>query len=169
MRSRSVFLRRLPVLELGDGQSAQSLIVVVDDSERDLEEAYLPLAGLVFFHGDGLAGEGAADMDEVAAPFDLAVGAHLAHRGLGRIVRLGKPLGHCSPRRRVDAGGRPLTQRLVWPLLVVVTREGNEATVLVSPIGRRRPHGLQKRQMEALVPTVLLRLTGVDPFMPDAQ
>src|SRR6185312_3278930 len=74
-----------------------------------------------------------------------------------------------SPRRRVDADGRLLAQSLVRPFLVVVTREGNEATVLVSPISRRRPHGLQKRQMEALVPTVLLRLTGVDPFMPDAQ
>src|SRR6185436_3094731 len=131
MGSRSVFLRRLPVPELGDGQSAQPLIVVIDDPERNLEEAYLPLAGLVFFHGDGLTGEGAADMDEVAAPFDLAVGAHLAHRGLGRIVRLGKPLGHGSPRRRVDADGRLLAQSLVRPFLVVVTREGNEATVLV--------------------------------------
>ncbi|MDA9446857.1 hypothetical protein XI04_10770 [Bradyrhizobium sp. CCBAU 11430] len=51
------------------------------------------MPGSVFglLDGNGFTNESAANVNELASPFDLAVGANLAHRGFGRIIRLGKP------------------------------------------------------------------------------
>src|SRR5882672_2469343 len=155
-------LRWLAVPELGDGKPTQPLVALIDEAEWPVEEADLPLARFGLRDGDRLAGECAANVDEVATPFDLAIGADLAHRRFDRIVRLRKSLGHRPRRGSIDAGRRQLAEGLVRPFLVVVASEGREATSLGGTIGRRRPHGLQKGQMEALMPTVLLGTPGVD-------
>ena len=62
-----------------------------------------------------------------------------------------------------------MAERLVRAFLVVVARELYEAALLGGAVWLGRPHGLQKREMEAFVPAILLRMTRVDPFVLDAK
>src|SRR5712672_2657467 len=77
-------LRRLAVPELGDGKPTQPLVAFIDDADGHVEEADLPLARFGLLDGDRLAGECAANVDEVATPLDLAIGADSAHRRFDR-------------------------------------------------------------------------------------
>src|SRR5262249_33255138 len=106
---------------------------------------------------------------EVAAPFDLAIGPYRANGGLGRIIRLWRLLRHRPRRGLVEARGRSLAEGFVRPLLVVVARKGLETALLSGAIGRGRPHRLQKREMKALVPSILLGMARIDSLMPDAE
>ena len=127
----------------------------------------LPLGG--FLHGNCFTSESAAKMDELATPFDLAVGANLAHRRSDRIIRLRKPTGHRTRGSLVDAGRWTLPKCLMRPFFVVVAHKCCEPTGLRG-LGRRRwPHGLQKREVETLVSAILLRMAGINPFMADAK
>src|SRR5579862_6888820 len=110
-------LRRLAALE--GGEAAQFFLVGINHPDRHIEEADLPLTGLGLLHGDGLADQGAADMDEVALPLDLAVRSHVADRRLARIVGLWKSVGHLAGRALIEAGRRSLPERLMRTLLVV--------------------------------------------------
>ena len=99
--------RPVPCRRLATTQLPRRL---VDDRDRHIEEAHLPISAFGFLNGDRLAGESAADMNEIALPLDLAVGAHLAHGRLDGIVRLGKPSGlstissiFCSPASTGDS------------------------------------------------------------------
>src|SRR3979490_277760 len=85
---------------------------LVDDADRHVEEAHLPVSVLGLLDGNGFTGKRAANVDEVALPFDLAVGADLAHRRFGRVIRLGKPRRHDARRGLVDACRHALTKRL---------------------------------------------------------
>ena len=55
------------------------------------------------------------------------------------------------------------------PLLIVVAHECRKAPGLSSAVWRRWPHGFQKREMKPLVSAILLRMAGIDPFVPDAE
>ena len=59
-------------------EAAQFAGLPIDEAEFDGGEADDPVAGLGLGHADGLAGERLADIDELAAPFDLAAGADAA-------------------------------------------------------------------------------------------
>src|SRR5882757_3049429 len=142
---------------------------LVDDADRHIEEAHLPVSVLGLLDGNGFTGKRAANVDEVALPFDLAVGADLAHRRFGRVIRLGKPRRHDARRGLVDACRHALTKRLMRPFFVVVAHKCRKATSLRGAGWRRWPHGFQKREVKALVPAVLLRMTRIDPFMSDAE
>src|SRR5712671_3886606 len=74
----------------GNARTAQFSFEAIDHADRGVEETDLPVAGFGLFDGDCLADEGAADVDEGALPFDLAVGADFADSRLGRIGRFGK-------------------------------------------------------------------------------
>src|SRR5882672_8654957 len=151
------------------GVAPQLACCLVDDADRHIEEAHLPVSVLGFLDGNSFTGERTANVDEVASPFDLAVGADLAHRGFGRVVRPREPLRHRARRRLIDAGRWTLAKRLMRPFLVVVAHKCCKATGL-SGAGRRRwPHGFQKREVKTLVSAVLLRMTRIDPFMLDAE
>ena len=64
----------------------------------------------------------------------------------------------------------PSSPGLVRTLVVVPLDEGIEARLLLEQIGRRRLSGLLlEREMHALVPTVLLRVAGLDAFDADAE
>ncbi|MGO9007904.1 MAG: hypothetical protein ACLQIQ_01690 [Beijerinckiaceae bacterium] len=52
----------------------------VDDTDRHFEKAATPGFVFVFLDADHFTDERAADMDQVALPFDFAVGSHLARR-----------------------------------------------------------------------------------------
>src|SRR5207245_7963912 len=111
----------------GDGNTTQFSFEAIDDADRGLEETDLPVAGFGLFHGDCLADEGAADVDESALPFDLAGGADFADSRLGRIGRFGKPLGHRAGRGRLAPGGRLLTKGSFRPPRVLSRCRGREA------------------------------------------
>src|SRR4030088_870268 len=83
--------------------SPQLACFLVDDADRHVEEAHLPVSVLGFLNGNSFTNESAANVDEVASPFDLAVGPDLAHPRIGRLIRLGKSRWHCTRRRLVDA------------------------------------------------------------------
>src|SRR5215470_2774498 len=141
----------------------------VDDGDRHLEEAHLPIPVFGLLDGNRLAGESAADVNEIALPLDLAVGAYLAHGRLTGVVRLRKPSGHRPRRGLINTCRRTLTQRLVWSFFIEVSRECRKTTGLGGAIGRRRSHGLEERQMEAFMAAILLRMTRIDALVPDAQ
>src|SRR3981081_1974729 len=142
---------------------------LVDDADRHVEEAHLPVSVLGLLDGNGFTGKRAANVDEVALHFDLAVGADLAHRRFGRVIRLGKPRRHDARRGLVDARRHALAKRLMRPFFVVVAHKCRKATSLRAAGWRRGPSGFKKRGVKALVPAVLLRMTRIDPFMSDAE
>src|SRR3978361_628192 len=142
---------------------------LIDDADRHIEEAHLPMSVANFFDSDSFPGERAAKVDEVAAPFDLSVGANLAHRGFGRVIGLWKPPWHRPRRRLVDACRSTLAERLMRSLFVVVAPKRRKAASLSGAGCRRRPHRFQKREVEAPVPAVLLRMAGINPFMSNAK
>ncbi len=144
-------------------------LVHIDQADGRVVEADQPLTVLGLLDRDGLARERGRDGDEIAPPSDFAVRAHPARRRLGRIVRLGEPLGHRARRGLIDAGRSALAERLMRPLFVIVAGEMRESALLCGPVRFGRPHRLQKREMEAFVPAVLLRMAGIDPLVTDAQ
>ena len=73
---------------LGSGFS-QAIAAMGDDAERDGAEADRP-AGGVFGEANRLAGKRAIDVDELASPFDFAVGAHAPHLMVDRIAGLAR-------------------------------------------------------------------------------
>src|SRR5437879_6584833 len=128
-------------------RSPAACVFLVDDADRHVEETHLPVSVLDLFDGKGFTGKRATNVDEVASPFDLAVGANLAHRRFGRVVRLGKPRRHRTRRRLVDACRHALAKRLMRPFFVVVADKCRKATSLRSAGWRRWPHGFQKREV----------------------
>jgi hypothetical protein len=70
-QSPGFVLAWLPGGAAGPPGSGGAFGLAVDDAEIDVGEAHEPIAGLGFDHTDGFAGEGLADEDELAAPFDL--------------------------------------------------------------------------------------------------
>jgi hypothetical protein len=62
------------------GAATQFAYFRVDDADRHVEKAHLPLSVLGFLDGDSFTNESAANVDELTSPFDLAVGADLAQR-----------------------------------------------------------------------------------------
>jgi hypothetical protein len=150
-------------------EAPQLSCFLVDDADGHVEEAHLPASVLGFLDGDFFTVEGTADVDELAVPFDLAVGADLAYRGFGWIIRLGKPPWHRTRRSPIDAGRWVLAKRFVRPFFVVVAHKCREATSLRGLGWRRWPHGFQKRKVKTLVSAVLLRMARINPFMADAK
>src|ERR1700756_4314690 len=151
------------------GAATQFACFGVDDADRHVEKAHLPMSGLGFLNGNSFTDESAANVDELASPFDFAVGADLAHRRFGWIIRLWKPRWQGTRRRLVDACRGALAERLVRPLFVVVAHKCRKAASLSGAGWRRWPHGFQKRAVKTLVPAVLLRMARIDPLVPDAE
>ena len=72
----------------GRKEEAQFLGLAIDDAEVDIGVANQPVAGFGFGDPDGLTGKRFADEDKVAAPFYLAVAAHLADGVIGIVPGL---------------------------------------------------------------------------------
>src|ERR1700736_2008980 len=86
-------------------KAAQLFGLAVDDAELDIGKADEPVTGFGFGDADRLAGQRLAEKDQLAAPFDLAIGAHSPQRVLGVVPRLLNP-PRVSPRRGRGAAGR---------------------------------------------------------------
>src|ERR1700733_699742 len=106
----------------------QLVCFLIDDADRHVEEAHLPVSVFGLLDGNSLTGERTANVDEVAPPFHLAVGADLAHRGFGRVIRLREPLWQRARRRLVDACRHALPKRLMRTLFVVVAHKCRKTT-----------------------------------------
>src|SRR5579883_325269 len=150
--------------------AAQLSGLAIDETEVDVGEADDPVSGLSLGDADGLAGEGLVDVDELAAPLDLAAGADAADGVVGVVPGLFE-FGRIGPRRgTIAAGRRDLAERLVRTVVVVVVAEAVEAGLLLGERGGGRLRGLLlEGAMHALVPAVLLRRAGVDALEPDAE
>jgi hypothetical protein len=82
-----------------------------------------------------------ADEGELAPPLDFAARAHPSHLMVG-VVPPGLGVAPAWPRRgRVEIGRRPLGDRFMRPLLVVVAAERVEARLLLPGVGGRSPRG----------------------------
>src|SRR6266481_7504304 len=109
------------------GKPAKPLAAPVDDAKVDFGETDQPIAGFGFGDADRLAGQRLAEEDQIAAPFDLAVGTHPAHRVLGVVPRLLDP-ARIRPQRRAEAAGRRhLAERFVRAMVVKIVAEAVKA------------------------------------------
>jgi len=115
---------------------AQPAPLRMDVSEVDIGIAHQPVAALGFNDANRFADQRLADKDQLAGPFDLAGAAHAADRDLAAIMRLLDPI-RVGPRRGlVQRSWGELSQRLVWPLVVV-----NRPEVVEPPLLRRQAVG----------------------------
>src|SRR5450755_5187344 len=84
--------------------ATQFACFLVDDADRHVEEVHLPVSILGFLDGNSFAYESAANVDEVASPFDLAVGADLAHRRFGPALEVALAWHEAKAGRRLQGG-----------------------------------------------------------------
>ena len=84
----------------GRCEGAQGSGAAKDAAERDGGERDDPVAGLGLGEADGFADQALAEEDEIAAPSDLAVGAHAAHGVRGVVMRLLQATGIAARARR---------------------------------------------------------------------
>src|SRR5262245_38979172 len=110
--------------------AAQLARLPVDDADRHVEESYLPVSVFGFLDADRLADQTGADVDRVASPFDLTVGADLAYCCLGRIVWFREAGWHRTRRALVGACWRSLAERFVGALFIVVAHECRKSPCL---------------------------------------
>ena len=108
---------------------------VVDAGEPDRTVPDVAAACLCRPQPNRLPAQGFAEEDEVALPFDLAVGTDASDLDIAPVPGLTS----VSWTRRAAVGGdrRPLPERLVWAVVVVAVLEGFEAVDL----GARRAGG----------------------------
>ena len=104
-------------------EAAELLGPTIDEAKVDIGEAHDPVALLGLGDADELADEGFADEDEVATPFDLAIGTHPAYRMVGVIPGILHPGRIGSGRGAIAAGGRVLIESLMGSDVVEVLAE----------------------------------------------
>jgi len=118
---------------------AQAVAAMGDDAESDRAVGDAPSAVLAFRKADRLAGERAIEVDELAPPFDFAVGAHPPHLVVDRIVGLAQDAVPAPGRGLIMFGGSGVAERLVRALLVVEALKGAQAVeLLAQALWRRR-------------------------------
>ena len=140
---------------------------MIDAGKPDRAVPDVVAASLDRLQVDGLADQppdpspGVAEEDEVALPFDLAVGADPADLGIGAVLGLAQPTVPAPRRATIAADRRPLPEGLVRAVVVIAVLEGCEAFDLGFQRTRRRARRLLlERQMQPLVTAVLLGLAG---------
>src|SRR5512144_2458615 len=98
---------------------------------------------------DRLADQGFAEEDEVAPPFDLAVGADAADLDIAGVLGLAQASVPAPRRATIGGDRRPLAERLVRAVVVVAVPEGREAVDLgLQRTCRRARRLLLQRQMQ---------------------
>src|SRR5512135_1005111 len=136
---------------------------MIDAGKADRAVPDVVAASLGRPQADGLADEGFAEEDEVALPFDLAVGADPADRNIAAVLGLAQAAVPAPRRAAIAADRRPLPEGLVRAVVIVAVPEGVEAFDLgFQRAGRRARRLLLERQVHALMTAVLLGLAGRD-------
>ncbi len=142
----------------------------IDKAEVVAAKAHDMVAVVELSEADEFADQSLADEGVLASPFDFAPRAHPPRLMVGVVPRVLDARRHRARRGRIEVGRRPLPERLVRPLLVIVTAERVEARLLLIGVGGRRPRGLLlERTMHALMAPVLLRRGGPDEMRLDAE
>src|SRR5712692_8355822 len=155
--------------ETGRGEAAEPA-AAIDQAAVALAEAHHMIAGFELGDANRFADQRLADEDAIALPHDLAGAAHAPDLVIGIIPRLLDAIRHHSPRRHINLMRRPLAERFVRTLLVVVPAEGVEARLLLDRIRSRRARSLRlERAMHALVAAVLLRGGRMDKVRLDTE
>src|SRR5262245_10480514 len=149
---------------------AETAAFAVDEAKLKIGETHLPLAAVGLGKTDRLTDQDLADEDEFAAPLDLAVAAHAAHRERVGIDHFAHRTW-IGPRRWDVVGSRCLeSERLVRPLFVEVAAERVKARLLLGDRRGRRGCGFGlERAVHALMTPVLLRLSRINPLRNNAK
>src|SRR5919201_4836688 len=114
----------------------------IDKADVEITEPHDMVAGFEFRDADQLAHQRLTDKDMLTLPPDLARAAHPAHLVIGIIPGLLDAIRHRPRRSRVKFRRRPLAQRFMWALLVVVSAEAVEADLLFGSARRHRARRL---------------------------
>src|SRR5262245_11463693 len=149
---------------------AETAAFAVDEAKLKIGETHLPLAAVGLGKTDRLTDQDLADEDEFAAPLDLAVAAHAAHRERVGIDHFAHRTW-IGPRRWDVVGSRCLeSERLVRPLFVEVAAERVKARLLLGDRRGRRGCGFGlERAVHTLMTPVLLRLSRINPLRNNAK
>ena len=100
--------------------------MMIDGGKPDRAIPDLPTPALDLTEADRLADEGFAKEDEVAFPFDLAVGTDAADRDIAAVLGLAQPTIPAPRRAAIGGDRRPLAERLVRAVVVIAVPEGPE-------------------------------------------
>lgn len=117
-----------------------------------------------------LAAEDVADIDPVMLPADAAIAADDAALVVRRILDRLQPIEYPARGTAVERERRPLPERFVRPVVVVLGLEGMEAALLRRRVALWRPGRLGlERAVHALMASVLLGMGGLDDLGVDAR
>ena len=123
-----------------------------------------------FGQADELPDDRLADEGELAPPFDLAPRSHPTNLMVGVVPRVFEAFRHVPRRGRIEIGRRPLPERLVRALFIIVSAELVEAGLLLPSVGGGRLRGLLlQRAVHPLMAPVLLRRGGANEMRFDAE
>src|SRR5882672_10391001 len=145
---------------------SQAIATMPDHAKHDRAIVDGIAAGIsVLDEAHRLADQRPADVDRIAVPLDLAVLTHAPDSLVGLIARLAQDTIEAAWRDGVMLGRRIVAERLMRTVFVVDVLEHAQALKLLAQAAGRRFGGvLQQGQMHSLMPAILLRLAGGDPF-----
>ena len=151
------------------GKGHQRLAVRDQDPQINRSEGYQPS---VFNFSDAhqFAYQGFADVDQLAQPFYLAVGAYPSNLCQRRILDISKLPGVGPRRELINAGWWYLSERLMRSFTVINMPEFMASCLLHGRVVSRWFHGfLLERTVQSLVPAVFFRMSQRDAFWFDSQ
>ena len=135
----------------------------VNETDVQAAEARDVVAGLALGDANEFINKCLSDEDEPAFPFDLTRAADATDLMIGVVPGVLHPRRHGTRGWGIGLGRWPLAERFVWPFSVVVLPELVKTSLLIARVGRRRGRGLRlQRAMHSLMPTVLLRRSGMN-------
>jgi hypothetical protein len=144
--------------------------VAIEEAEIASAKADDMVAVFEFGQADELAHDRLADEGELAPPFDLAPRSHPTNLMVGVAPRVFEAFRHVPRRGRIEIGRRPLPERLVRALFIIVSAELVEAGLLLPSVGGGRLRGLLlQRAVHPLMAPVLLRRGGANEMRFDAE
>lgn len=155
----------MPIRGRGDGQDA-----FVEGAEEMKAEANLPAVVVTGDEANGFLGEDFGEVEELSAPFELAVVPHPSHRHPRRVFHLRQPVRIGSGGGEVDLSGSEALQGLVRALPVELLDKGIETPLLLRKSVRRRLDGRRlQRPVHSLMPPILARLGRSNPLRSNPQ
>src|SRR4051812_34342988 len=127
-----------------------------------------PLTIIDGFKSDGLFSQDFRDVEQLAAPLDLAVVSHLPDRNSRLVLHLWEFGRIGTWRGAMDTPWRLSSQRLMRALPVIFLLKRIVVALLLTKIALRR-YCLLQGSMHPLVTAVLGRFTGLDPLRFNSQ
>ena len=155
----------MPMRGGGDGQGA-----FVEGAEEMEAEANLPAVVVTRDEGNGFLSEDFGEVEELSAPFELAVVSHPSHRHPGRVFHLRKPVRIGAGGGTVDLSGSETLQGFMGALPVELLDKGIETPLLLRKAVRRWLDGRRLQPpVHSLMPPILARLGRSNPLRSNPQ